>query len=204
MNSKATVEIDDSPPSRSDHQRAPVHRSHPAPRKSPQACVAASRTDTPRRLTPAGRFLRAASLMTTVLCLSLTATACDDASTATSPSDTSSTTPTVATPTITELFAGRVNVSGSAFYSFSVVENGTVNVTLAEVGGAGVPSTVWLGLGIGTPSGEDCFTTATVNTAAGAAVHLTGTYAPGVYCVRVWDIGNLAAVAAFNVTVAHP
>ena len=187
MSSKAAVEIDDSPPSRSDHRRAPVHRPHAA-----------------RRVTPAGRFLRAAGLMTTVLCLSLTATACDDSSTATSPSDTSSTTPTVATPTITELFAGRVNVSGSTFYSFSVVENGTVNVTLAEVGGAGVPSTVWLGLGIGTPSGEDCSATTTVNTAAGAAVHLTGTYAPGVYCVRVWDVGNLAAVAAFNVTVAHP
>ena len=27
-------------------------------------------------------------------------------------------------------------------------------------------------------------------------IDLTGTYAPGVYCVRVWDIGNLVAVAA--------
>ena len=111
---------------------------------------------------------------------------------------------TVASPTTTELFAGRVSVGGATFYSFSVVENGTVNVTLADVGGASVPSTVWLGLGIGTPNGEDCSTAATVNTASGSAVHLTGTYAPGVYCVRVWDIGNLAAVAAFNVTIAHP
>jgi hypothetical protein len=110
----------------------------------------------------------------------------------------------VVEPTTTELFAGRVEVNGSTFYSFSVVENGTVSVTLADVGGAGVPSTVWLGLGLGTPSGEECATAATVNTAAGSAVHLTGTYAPGVYCVRVWDIGNLAAVAAFNVTIAHP
>lgn len=110
----------------------------------------------------------------------------------------------MASPTTTELFAGRVDVSGATFYSFSVVENGTVNVTLAEVGGAGVPGTVWLGLGIGTPSAEDCSTTTTINTAPGSAVHLTGTYAPGVYCVRVWDIGNLAAVAAFNVTIAHP
>jgi hypothetical protein len=129
---------------------------------------------------------------------------CDDSSTATSPSDTSTTTTTVASPTTTELFAGRVTVGGSTFYSFTVAENGTVNVTLADVGGATVPSTVWLGLGIGTPSGEDCTTSATINTASGSAVHLTGTYAPGVYCVRVWDIGNLAAVAAFNVTIAHP
>jgi hypothetical protein len=130
---------------------------------------------------------------------------CDDSSTATSPSDTSSSSSTtVASPTVTELFAGRIAVGGATFYSFTVVENGTVNVNLADVGGSSVPSTVWLGLGIGTPSGEDCSTTATINTAAGTAVHLTGTYAPGVYCVRVWDIGNLVAVAAFNVTIAHP
>ena len=154
-------------------------------------------------MTTARRWLRT---LTTIVALSATAyaaAACGDSSTATSPSSTS-TTPTVATPTTTEIFAGRVDVNGSTFYSFTVVENGTVNATLAEVGGAGVPSTVWLGLGLGTPNGEDCSTSATVNTASGTAVHLTGTYAPGVYCVRVWDIGNLAAVAAFNVTIAHP
>lgn len=135
----------------------------------------------------------------------LAVSACHDKSTATSPSSTTTTTTTtVASPTTTELFAGRVTVSGSAFYSFTVVENGTVNVDLADVGGANVPSTVWLGLGIGTPNGEDCATSATISTAAGASAQLTGTYAPGVYCVRVWDIGNLVAVAAFNVTIAHP
>ena len=154
-------------------------------------------------MTSVRQWLRAVSLLTALAGTAVLAGACDDSSTATSPSDTS-TTPTAATPTTTELFAGRVEVNGSAFYSFSVVENGTVNVTLADVGGASVPTTVWLGVGIGTPSGEDCSTASTVNTAAGSAVHLTGTYAPGVYCVRVWDIGNLAAVAAFNVTIAHP
>jgi len=134
----------------------------------------------------------------------LAVSACDDKSTATSPSTTSTPTTTVASPTSTELFAGRVSAGGSTFYSFTVVENGTVNVNLADVGGANVPSTVWLGLGLGTPNGEDCSTSASINTAAGTATQLTGTYAPGVYCVRVWDIGNLIAVAAFNVTIAHP
>jgi hypothetical protein len=139
-----------------------------------------------------------------LLVAALLVSGCDDSSSATSPSDTSTTTTTVASPTTTELFAGRVPVGGATFYSFSVIENGTVNVTLADVGGSNVPSTVWLGLGIGTPAGEDCTAATTINTAAGSAVHLTGTYAPGVYCVRVWDIGNLVAVAAFNVTIAHP
>jgi hypothetical protein len=140
-----------------------------------------------------------------LLVAALAFSACDDKSTATSPSTTdTTTTTTVAEPTSTELFSGRVEVGGSTFYSFNVTTNGTVNVTLAAVGGATVPSTVWLGLGIGTPSGEDCTTSSTVNTAATGAVQLTGIYAAGVYCVRVWDIGNLAAVAAFNVTIAHP
>ena len=103
-----------------------------------------------------------------LLAAALAVSGCDDSTTATSPTDTSSTTTTtVASPTATELFAGRVTVGGSTFYSFTVVENGTVNVSLAEVGGATVPSTVWLGLGIGTPDGEDCSTSATINTAAG-------------------------------------
>ena len=140
-----------------------------------------------------------------VVALAFVCAGCDDSTTATSPSDTSATTTTtVASPTTTELFAGRIAVSGSTFYSFAVAENGTVNVTLADVGGSNVPSTVWLGLGLGTPSGEDCATASTVNTAAGSTVQLTATYAPGVYCVRVWDIGNLVAVATFNVTIAHP
>ena len=149
------------------------------------------------------RSLTAATLL---VAAALAVSACDNkSSTATSPSSTdTTTTTTVASPTTTELFAGRVAVGGSAFYSFTVVQNGTVNVSLADVGGANVPSTVWLGLGIGTPSAEDCTTATTVNTASGSAAQLTGTYAPGVYCVRVWDIGNLVAVAAFNVTIAHP
>ena len=143
-----------------------------------------------------------------LLAAALTVSGCDDNTT--SPTDTSSTstTTTVASPTITEVFSGRVGAGGSAFYSFSVVENGTVNVTLSDVGGTSVPPSVWLGVGLGTPSGEDCTTASTVNTASsttnGSSVHLTTTYAPGVYCVRVWDIGNLIAVASFNVTIAHP
>ena len=145
-----------------------------------------------------------------ILAAALTVSGCGDSSTATSPTDTSSssTTTTVASPTTTEVFAGRLPVGGSTFYSFTVVENGTVNVALADVGGANVPSTVWLGIGLGTPSGEDCTTASTINTASsstnGSSVHLTTTYAPGVYCVRVWDIGNLVATAAFNVAIAHP
>jgi hypothetical protein len=141
----------------------------------------------------------AAALLFTIQCGS-------DAETPTSPTSTTTTTTTttVAEPTTTEEFAGRLSPGGVTFYSYTVTQNGTVRLTLNSVGGAGVPATVWLGIGIGTPVAEGCSTTSTVNTPAGTAVHLTGTYAPGVYCASIFDIGNLAAPATFSMTIAYP
>lgn len=124
--------------------------------------------------------------------------------TPTSPTTTTTTTSTVASPSVTEDFVATLPVGGTKFYSFQVVENGTVNVTLTSVGGAGVPSTVWLGLGVGTPSAEECSTTSTVNTQSGSSAQVSATYSPGIYCAKVVDIGNLAAPAKFTVTIAHP
>ena len=74
---------------------------------------------------------------------------------------------------------------------------------LNAVGGAGVPATVQLGLGIGTPAGVDCSVTSSVTAGAGTAPQLTGTFGPGLFCVRVYDVGNLPAPASFSVTIAH-
>ena len=60
---------------------------------------------------------------------------------------------------MSENFASTVPVGGAAFYSFNIGANGTVNVTLNSVSGAGVPATVQLGIGIGTPAGVDCTVT---------------------------------------------
>lgn len=147
----------------------------------------------PRRVTP-----RTLAAILPLLAL----TACDKTETPTSA--TTTTTTTVASPTTTEEFNGNVSVGGSSFYAFTVAENGTVNVTLASVGGAGVPSTVWMGLGVGAPSGEDCPTTTLTNGPAGSSPQVSSVYAPGIYCVRVADIGNLAQPATFAVTIAHP
>jgi hypothetical protein len=109
----------------------------------------------------------------------------------------------VTTPTISEPFASTVTVGGAAFYSFNIAANGTVNVTLNSVSGVGVPSTVQLGLGIGTPAGVDCTVTSTATAGAGTGPQLTGTFGPGLFCVRVYDVGNLFAPAAFRATIAH-
>jgi hypothetical protein len=131
--------------------------------------------------------------------------ACSHNST-TEPSLTStSTATTAAAPTVTEAFNGTLPVGGFRFYSFNIAVNGTVNVTLNSVAGTGVPSTVQLGLGIGQPAGADC--SATVTATAGSkstAPQTTGVFGPGVFCVRVFDVGNLFAPATFSITIAHP
>jgi hypothetical protein len=141
-----------------------------------------------------------------ILGLMLFGSACSHNSTSTAPSTTSTTTSTTAAaPTVSESFTGTLPVGGFRFYSFNIAVNGTVNVTLNSVSGAGVPSTVQLGLGIGTPSGLDCSTTVNVTAGTTAAKpQTTGTFGPGTFCVRVYDVGNLFAAANFNITIAHP
>ena len=124
--------------------------------------------------------------------------------TPTSPTETTTPTTTTVEPTVTEDFNGTLAVGGFSFYSFTVEQNGIVRITLISVGGANVPRTVWLGVGIGTPAGEDCVTTTSTNTQAGSDAQVTGTFAPGIYCAKVYDIGNLLVPATFSVSIAHP
>jgi len=131
--------------------------------------------------------------------------ACSHNSTAEPSLTTTTTTATAAPPTVNEVFASTVPVGGFKFYTFNIAVNGTVNVTLNSVSGAGVPTTVQLGLGIGQPAGTDC-AVSVVQTAgsAFAAPQATGVFGPGLFCVRVFDVGNLFAPANFTVTIAHP
>jgi hypothetical protein len=131
--------------------------------------------------------------------------ACGDDSTPTSPTTTTTTTTTAAAEaSISEAFVSSVPVNGSRFYAFEVGAYGTVNVTLDRVGGGGVPTSVWVGVGLGVPDGTDCSTTTSLNTQAGSGPHISTTLDVGTYCARIYDIGNLAAAAPFAVTIAHP
>lgn len=130
--------------------------------------------------------------------------ACGDDSTPTSATTTTTTTTTAAEAGISEAFVSSVPVNGSRFYAFEVGAYGTVNVTLDRVGGGVVPTTVWVGVGLGVPDGTDCSTSTSLSTQAGAGPHISSTLAAGTYCARIYDIGNLAAAAPFAVTIAHP
>ena len=134
--------------------------------------------------------------------LALVVCACGNSTTA--PSSSSTTTTTSTTPAVTESWTGTVPVGGAAFYSFSISQSGTVQLTLQSVSGQDVPPTVTLGLGIGTPDGTSCVTTGTTNAQAGSTPQVTATDDPGLYCARVSDVGNLSAPATVTVVVGHP
>ena len=140
-----------------------------------------------------------------LLAIVIACAACgDDSPTSPSSTSTSTSTQTAASPATTEEFDGTVPVGGSKFYSFTTTTYGAIQITLTSVSGSFVPSTVMLGVGLGQPSGTDCVTTTSVNTAAGTAPQVTGTYDAGVYCAKVTDIGNLYAPASFTATIAYP
>src|SRR5262249_14155640 len=107
------------------------------------------------------------------------------------------------TPTlVTESFTGAVAVGGTDFHTFSVANSGAISVTLTA---AGPPATIYVGLGVGTPSMATCtlLTNGAVATPAGTTAQLSGTISAGSYCVSVFDIGNQTGDITYAVTVTH-
>ena len=108
-------------------------------------------------------------------------------------------------PTITattETFSGSIDPGGNDVHNFTVAQSGgAVNVTLTA---AGPPSTIFMGVGVGTPSGTTCSLIAQAPPSqAGSAPQLSGTANAGTYCVVVFDIGNQTAAVTYTVTVSH-
>jgi hypothetical protein len=119
---------------------------------------------------------------------------------------TSTTAPTVVTGPSTALFEGTLAPGGSAFYSFTVSTSGLTNVMLASVTSSTAPgtsSTVVLGLALGTPLGTDCTITNSLPASAGLTSQLVNTLTPGIYCARVYDIGNLRSTVNFAVRIVY-
>ncbi len=118
----------------------------------------------------------------------------------------STTAPTVVTGPSTELFEGTIAPAGSAFYSFTVTTTGLADVMLASVTSSGSPgtsSTVVLGLALGTPLGTDCTITNSLTASAGLTSQLVNSLTPGIYCARVYDIGNLRSTVKFAIRIVH-
>jgi hypothetical protein len=135
-----------------------------------------------------------------LLAFALTASAC------TSGTDTS-TLATTTTPSVTlttETLTGTVPVAGNDVHNVVLSQTGELDITLTA---AGPPSTIFMGLGVGTLSGSTCvfLSGGTTNVQAGTTPQLSGSsIAAGTYCVAVYDIGNQAAPVAYSLTVVHP
>ena len=142
--------------------------------------------------------MRHAFLRPIVFALALTMTACGN--------DTS-TTPTTTGPT-SENFEGQLQgPGGSQFFSFTVSSAGDATITLASVTTAatlGTSINTPLGLGLGQPLGTDCNLTQQTTTGPGLAPQLTGSnLSPAIYCVKVFDVGNLTVPVNFAVRITH-
>lgn len=134
-----------------------------------------------------------AGLLVALLCAG-----CSSDSTSTAP-----TTPTTPSGPVTETFTSALASGGGTSRSILATQSGPVTVTLTSVS----PGLV-VGLGLGTPSvaGTICSLAFSVNTAGGTAPQISTNADPGLYCVSVFDIGNLppTSQAAFSVTIVHP
>jgi hypothetical protein len=108
--------------------------------------------------------------------------------------------PTPVTPT-TDTFPGTINPNGGATHQFATARAGPVTVTLSSLS---PDETVTVGLSLGTWNGESCQTViARDSTVAGNSI-VGSASAAGILCVRVYDVGKLAAATSYVVQVVHP
>jgi hypothetical protein len=103
-----------------------------------------------------------------------------------------------------ESFVGSLAVGGSAFYSFTVPQQGSVTLTLLSLTVGGTPSDLSVSIGLGTPSGTVCRTTTAAPATAGITPQVNTPVVPSVYCVNVADSGSLTAAANFAVNITRP
>jgi hypothetical protein len=114
------------------------------------------------------------------------------------------TTPTPAAPTITATFNGTLTQNGSNVHTFTVGQIGEVDATLTAV--AGPVPTIALGFVLGAWDGTNCNPGYENDNARQGTVLSGTTTATGIFCVRVFDVLNIAADATYTytVTVLHP
>jgi hypothetical protein len=134
-------------------------------------------------------------------CLALlVCTACSGGSS--SGSSTAPSTPPLA-PT-SETFTGTVPVGGIDAHPFVVtLSNGQVT---ADLTAAGPPTTIAMGLGIGSFSNAVCtpLQNGAIVTTPGPTAQLSGgNFTTGSYCVVVFDVGNQLVDVSYSVTVTH-
>lgn len=102
-----------------------------------------------------------------------------------------------------ETFASHLSVLGASTHTFVVSgASGTtasVSVSLDSV----TPSTV-VGLGLGIWELEKSACDVNQAVASGPGAQLSATVGPGIFCVKIYDVGNLTDTVAFSASIIHP
>ena len=104
-----------------------------------------------------------------------------------------------ATPPDPAIFTSQLVRGGSASHQFMRSTAGNIQVTLTDLNPAVV---VGLGVGIPRPDGNGCNLTRSVDTTAGSSPQITITADAGTYCVKIYDIGQIAERATFSIRIA--
>jgi hypothetical protein len=125
----------------------------------------------------------------------LASTACGDDLTTTIPTD------TTPPPTTTMTFSGSINPNGAATHTFATTRLGSVTVTLSALR---PDSTRTVGLSLGTWNGTACAAVIANDRATVSASILGRATSIGTLCVRIYDVGALAAPQDYEVEVVHP
>ena len=115
----------------------------------------------------------------------------------------SPTAPTSTASQQTELFSGVLPRGGSRFYAFTVTDPAYVTAMLASVTAGGPALGTPLGLAFGTPAGTDCAMAESITASPALTAQLSAYKGKGIHCVRVYDIGQLAADVSFAVRLVH-
>ncbi len=123
--------------------------------------------------------------------VALAAAGCSDAATPTTPTATEATTFT---------FSSSFTAKGSASRSFEQLATGAVSLTLTA---ASPDVRLGIGLGIPRPDGSGCNLTRASDVGVSAAPQITMTAEPGVWCVKVYDLGLVPERVAFALNVSH-
>jgi hypothetical protein len=146
------------------------------------------------------RSLRRLALLL-ALALAPFAVACNDDS----PSEGPAPTPTPP-PRVTDTFSGTFGQNAGASHSFTVGQTGDVEVKLTAMAPL---ATLAVGMGIGQVDSTvtpPCATFAEDTNVRLNETLLSSNLAPGTYCVKVRDTGNVFpdVTVAYTVTVTHP
>lgn len=104
---------------------------------------------------------------------------------------------------VTETFTGRLTVNGAQTHNVFTSATGMVTATVTSLG-ENAPEKV--GFSMGTLSTIGACTVVLHNDSAVVNSSLSGTVASlnGSLCVRVFDVGALAAPVDYTITVNHP